>query len=180
MNNASVFFSLQDPRISTLAAKPLALPLVDATRSTAYYYSFQLTVNTRNAYDGQDNVARNANLSEAVFIVTTRLQRVAANNTSDLSLHPLLTTEVLRSPNNTLQNLQDITESPPVLDILKKQGQSMTTTLRTHDSRNTFTTFHDEGALNMANASKPTTRTRHMDIRHFAIQEWVECDLIRL
>jgi hypothetical protein len=38
----------------------------------------------------------------------------------------------------------------------------------------------NEGALNMANASKPTTRTRHMEIRHFAIQEWVERDLIRL
>jgi hypothetical protein len=35
-------------------------------------------------------------------------------------------------------------------------------------------------ALMMANASQPTKRTRHMDIRHFAIQEWVECDLIQL
>jgi hypothetical protein len=32
----------------------------------------------------------------------------------------------------------------------------------------------------MANASQPTKRTRHMDIRHFAIQEWVENDLIQL
>jgi hypothetical protein len=35
-------------------------------------------------------------------------------------------------------------------------------------------------ALMTANASQPTKRTRHMDIRHFAIQEWVECDLIQL
>ena len=32
----------------------------------------------------------------------------------------------------------------------------------------------------MANARQPTIRTRHMDIKHFAIQEWVEEDLIVL
>jgi hypothetical protein len=35
-------------------------------------------------------------------------------------------------------------------------------------------------ALNMANASQPAKRTRDMNIRHFAIQEWVENDLIQL
>ena len=30
------------------------------------------------------------------------------------------------------------------------------------------------GALMMANAGQPTRRTRHMDIRYFAIQDWVE------
>ena len=32
----------------------------------------------------------------------------------------------------------------------------------------------------MANAQKPTTRTRHMDIRYFALSDWVEMDLMRL
>jgi hypothetical protein len=32
----------------------------------------------------------------------------------------------------------------------------------------------------MANAQKPTTRTRHMDIRYFALSDWVERDLIIL
>jgi hypothetical protein len=32
----------------------------------------------------------------------------------------------------------------------------------------------------MANAQKPTTRTRHMDIRYFALSEWVENDLLIL
>jgi hypothetical protein len=32
----------------------------------------------------------------------------------------------------------------------------------------------------MANAQKPTTRTRHMDIRYFALADWVERDLIFL
>ncbi|KAL7489869.1 hypothetical protein ACHAW6_016196 [Cyclotella cf. meneghiniana] len=32
----------------------------------------------------------------------------------------------------------------------------------------------------MANAQKPTTRTRHMDIRYFALAEWVEHDLMIL
>jgi hypothetical protein len=32
----------------------------------------------------------------------------------------------------------------------------------------------------MANASQQAKRTRHMDTRHFAIQEWVECGLIQL
>ena len=30
----------------------------------------------------------------------------------------------------------------------------------------------------MANAGKPTRRARHMDLKHFAIQDWVENDLL--
>ena len=36
------------------------------------------------------------------------------------------------------------------------------------------------GALMMANARQPTRRTRHMEIKHFAIQDWVERDMIVL
>ena len=32
----------------------------------------------------------------------------------------------------------------------------------------------------MANAQKPTTRTRHMDIRYFALAKWVEQDIMKL
>jgi hypothetical protein len=32
----------------------------------------------------------------------------------------------------------------------------------------------------MANAGKPTSRTRHIDIKFYAIQEWVERDLLVL
>ena len=38
----------------------------------------------------------------------------------------------------------------------------------------------NNGATAMANAGKPTTRTRHMDIRYFAICDWVEQDLMIL
>ena len=38
----------------------------------------------------------------------------------------------------------------------------------------------NQGALLMANAQRPTKRTKHMDIRHFALQDWVERDLIIL
>ena len=38
----------------------------------------------------------------------------------------------------------------------------------------------NQGALLMANAQQPTKRTRHMDIKTFAIQEWVEKDLLTL
>jgi hypothetical protein len=41
--------------------------------------------------------------------------------------------------------------------------------------------FEDNhGALLMANAQQPTRRTRHMDIKKFALLEWVEQDLIIL
>ena len=41
--------------------------------------------------------------------------------------------------------------------------------------------FEDnQGALMMANASRPTKRTRHMDIKHFIVQNWVEEDLLCL
>ncbi|KAL7505136.1 hypothetical protein ACHAXN_002640, partial [Cyclotella atomus] len=32
----------------------------------------------------------------------------------------------------------------------------------------------------MANAGRPTPRTRHIDIKYYAIQEWVERDLLVL
>jgi hypothetical protein len=38
----------------------------------------------------------------------------------------------------------------------------------------------NQGALLMANAQQPTKRTRHVETRHFAIQDWVERDLLTL
>ena len=38
----------------------------------------------------------------------------------------------------------------------------------------------NNGALNMANQQQPTKRTRHIDIKQFVIQEWVERDLLYL
>ena len=41
--------------------------------------------------------------------------------------------------------------------------------------------FEDnQGALMMANAQRPTKRTRHMDIKHFIVQDWVAEDLLCL
>ena len=44
------------------------------------------------------------------------------------------------------------------------------------------TTIHidNNGALNMVNQSQPTWDTRHMEIKHFTIQQWVEQDLLYL
>ena len=38
----------------------------------------------------------------------------------------------------------------------------------------------NQGALIMANSRQPTRRTRHMDTKFFAIQDWVDNDLIHL
>ena len=38
----------------------------------------------------------------------------------------------------------------------------------------------NDGCTAMANAQKPTSRTRHMDIRYFALSDWVERDLMIL
>lgn len=38
----------------------------------------------------------------------------------------------------------------------------------------------NQGALLMADAQQPTKRTRHIDIKHFKIQEWVEQDIIAM
>ena len=41
--------------------------------------------------------------------------------------------------------------------------------------------FQDNrGAIYMANLRKPSKRTRHIDIRHFALSDWVEHDLLKL
>jgi hypothetical protein len=34
----------------------------------------------------------------------------------------------------------------------------------------------NDGATAMANAGKPTPRSRHIDVKYYAIQEWVEWD----
>ena len=38
----------------------------------------------------------------------------------------------------------------------------------------------NQGALLMANSGQPTRRTRHLDTRYFALQDWVENDLLTL
>ena len=38
----------------------------------------------------------------------------------------------------------------------------------------------NQGALLMANSGQPTKRTRHMDVKYFAIQNWIENDLLVL
>ena len=38
----------------------------------------------------------------------------------------------------------------------------------------------NNGALNMANQQQPTKSTRHMELKQFAIQQWVERDLLYL
>ena len=38
----------------------------------------------------------------------------------------------------------------------------------------------NQGAIAMANSGKPTKRTKHIDTRHFALQSWVEQDLVQL
>jgi hypothetical protein len=38
----------------------------------------------------------------------------------------------------------------------------------------------NQGALLMANAQRPTKRTRHMDIKTFGLQDWVKRDLLCL
>jgi hypothetical protein len=41
--------------------------------------------------------------------------------------------------------------------------------------------FEDSnGALMMANAQQPTTQARHIDIKHFALLDWVEQDMLLL
>ena len=48
--------------------------------------------------------------------------------------------------------------------------------------QNSATTLYEDnqGALLMANAGQPTKRTRHMETKHFAIQHWVDTDLLTL
>ena len=48
--------------------------------------------------------------------------------------------------------------------------------------QNKATTLYEDnqGALLMANSGQPTKRTRHMDTKHFAIQQWVDTDLLTL
>ena len=38
----------------------------------------------------------------------------------------------------------------------------------------------NQGALLMATASRPTKRTRHMDVKHFVIQQWIANDLLNM
>ena len=44
----------------------------------------------------------------------------------------------------------------------------------------TILSIDNKGALLMANAQKPTRRTRHVEMKHFALLDWVERDLLNL
>ena len=44
----------------------------------------------------------------------------------------------------------------------------------------TFLYEDNRGALLMAHAGQPTKQSRHIDIRHYELTDWVECDLIAL
>ena len=49
------------------------------------------------------------------------------------------------------------------------------------DQDKATTLFEDnQGALLMANSGQPTKRTRHMNTKYFALQHWVDIDLITL
>ena len=49
-------------------------------------------------------------------------------------------------------------------------------------NQNSATTLYEDnqGALLMANCGQPTKRTRHIDTKYFALQDWIERDLILL
>ncbi len=49
-----------------------------------------------------------------------------------------------------------------------------------HQEEATILFEDNQGALLMANAQRPTKRTRHMDIKHFIVQDWVAEDLLCL
>ena len=38
----------------------------------------------------------------------------------------------------------------------------------------------NDGCTSMGNAQKPTARTRHIDIKYFALCDWIERDLLLL
>ena len=44
----------------------------------------------------------------------------------------------------------------------------------------TILSIDNKGALLMANAQQPTRRTRHVEMKHFALLDWVERDLLTL
>jgi len=48
--------------------------------------------------------------------------------------------------------------------------------------QDTATTLYEDnqGALRMVKSGQPTKRTRHMDTKHFALQQWVDQDLLSL
>ena len=52
--------------------------------------------------------------------------------------------------------------------------------LNIHQEAATIAYEDNAGCTAMANAQKTTTRTRHIDIKYFALCDWVECNLIHL
>ena len=47
-------------------------------------------------------------------------------------------------------------------------------------SKATIVYEDNTGALMMGNARQPTRRTRHMDVKYFALQDWIDQDLVLL
>ena len=52
--------------------------------------------------------------------------------------------------------------------------------MNTPQNEGTIIYKDNQGDISMANACKPTKRTKHIDTCHFTILSWVEQDLIKL
>ena len=57
-------------------------------------------------------------------------------------------------------------------------ARSILTDLKISQENATVLFEDNRGALLMAQQRQPTKRTRHMDIKYFAVSDWVERDLI--
>lgn len=125
-------FDLSEPTIRNQAAAELQIPQANVDqlpavfRRTATYCTFQLKVNTRAAYSGSPNIATRSQLLSETFTATVRLPRYqpieGEFDHGFTILHPLLTSEILRNPDNTLQTIINITGEHPVIGTLRKNS----------------------------------------------------------
>jgi hypothetical protein len=132
-------FGLSDPSIRNQAAADLPLPGADVepvpanVRRNGMYYTFQVLINTREAYSGSPEIAAQAGLLTDTLTVAVRLPRVQPeegelDHGAFTNLHPLLTSNVLRNPANTLQTVTDITGNAPILGTLRRTAADVAAT----------------------------------------------------
>jgi hypothetical protein len=134
-------FVLTEPSVRSQGSGELQFPSDDAIaehvrnfRKKAMFYTFQLEVDTQQAYTGEADIAVRSQLLSQTFTATIRLpRREPIRGEADFgqritTIHPSLTTDILRSPTNTIRTIIDITGQHPVLGSLKKNSGEVSAT----------------------------------------------------
>jgi hypothetical protein len=135
-------FTVNHPSIWNEQGQPIGMPNVgqvylnNAIRRTTRFYSFTLTVNSNNAYDGPAHIRTTANFEPFVLNAAVAMPSELINDATDAHngyevLPAVFTTDVLRNVNQTLLTITALNggHAPVLGALVKPAGQYLVSIL---------------------------------------------------